>query len=164
MGSERPGKTASPQTTDNVYVSVSLSKETKRSLWIGFMLSTILTVATLGSAPWWWYLAFPAISGSRIRGRWHVGWLRSVPSLRSESLEARFLETVKRCRNIDERPASRISYYENSAEDAGFEGTQSLWHKMIVTDEVIGVKQVEVPPDGIAHFFWCRYLRDEMSS
>jgi hypothetical protein len=44
---------------DNVHVSVSLSKETKRSLWIGFMLTAILTVATLGSAPWWWHLAFP---------------------------------------------------------------------------------------------------------
>jgi hypothetical protein len=40
-------------------VSVSLSKETKQSLWIGFMLSVILAVVTLGSAPWWWHLAFP---------------------------------------------------------------------------------------------------------
>jgi hypothetical protein len=42
----------------------SLSKETKRSLWIGFLLSIILTVATLGSAPWWWHLAFPSSQAS----------------------------------------------------------------------------------------------------
>jgi hypothetical protein len=59
---QRPGQRDrgdGTQSADNDGVSRGISKETKRSLWIGFVLSVILTVATLGSAPWWWHLAFP---------------------------------------------------------------------------------------------------------
>lgn len=45
-------------------MSGSLSKEARRSLWISFVLSVILAAATLGSAPWWWHLAFPSSEAS----------------------------------------------------------------------------------------------------
>lgn len=78
-----PGQTDSLQGADNVYVSVSLSKETKRSLWIGFMLPAILTVATLGSAPWR-HLAFPPLTRLRFMCRiTRLAW-KELVSLRRE--------------------------------------------------------------------------------
>lgn len=75
--------------------------------------------------------------------------------------ESAFLETVKWFRDIDEGPASR-SYYEGAGEDADFEGTRWLWETAIVAGEVIAVKQIEVPPDGVARCYWWRHLEDEL--
>lgn len=75
--------------------------------------------------------------------------------------EAAFLETVAWYRDIDEGPAVR-SYYERTGEDAGFERTLWLWETAIAAGDVVAVKQIEVPPDGVARCYWWRHLEDEL--
>lgn len=36
------------------------------------------------------------------------------------------------------------------------------WETAVVAGEVIAVKQIEVPPDGIARCYWWRHLEDEL--
>jgi hypothetical protein len=65
----------------------------------------------------------------------------------------RFLETARWFRDLDEGPAPR-SYYEGAADEPGLAGTRRLWETAVVAGEIIAVKQIEVPPDGIARCYW----------
>jgi len=47
---------------DNARMGASLSREARLSLWVGSIVSLVLTVLAAGSAPWWWHLAFPPSS------------------------------------------------------------------------------------------------------
>lgn len=75
--------------------------------------------------------------------------------------ESAFLDRVRWFRDLDERTTSR-SYYEGAAEEPGLAGTRLLWEAAVVAGEVIAVKQIEVPPDGIARRYWWRHLEDEL--
>ena len=63
-------------------------------------------------------------------------------------------------RDLDEGPAAR-SYYEGAADGPDLAGTRWLWETAVVAGEVIAIKQIEIPLDGIARCYWWRHLEDE---
>jgi len=77
----------------------------------------------------------------------------------SSVTESAFLDKVKWLQDLDEGPAPRC-YYEGAGEEPGLAGTRWLWETAVVADEVIAVKQIEIPPDGTARRYWWRHLED----
>jgi hypothetical protein len=75
--------------------------------------------------------------------------------------ESTFLEEARWFRDLDEGPAPR-SYYEGAADEPGLAGTRWLWETAVVADEIIAVKQIEVPPDGIARCYWWPHLGHDL--
>jgi hypothetical protein len=75
--------------------------------------------------------------------------------------ESAFLDRVKWFRDLDEGPAPR-RYYEGTGDEPGLAGIRWLWETAVVAGEVIAVKQIELPPDGIAHCYWWRHLEDAL--
>lgn len=74
--------------------------------------------------------------------------------------ENAFLDRVMWFRDLDEGPAAR-SYYEGAADGPDLAGTRWLWETAVVAGEVIAIKQIEIPLDGIARCYWWRHLEDE---
>jgi hypothetical protein len=65
--------------------------------------------------------------------------------------ENAFLDRVMWFRDLDEGPAAR-SYYKGAAETS-LAGTRWLWATAVVAGEVIAVKQIEIPLDGMARCY-----------
>jgi hypothetical protein len=74
--------------------------------------------------------------------------------------ESVFLERARWFRDLDEGPAPR-TYYEGAADEPGPAGTRWRWEAAVIAGEIIAVKQIEVPPDGMARCYWWRHLEDE---
>ena len=69
--------------------------------------------------------------------------------------------TARWFRDLDEGPAPR-SYYEGAADEPGLAGTRWLWETAFVAGEIIAVKQIEVPPDGVARCYWWPHLGHDL--
>ena len=63
-------------------------------------------------------------------------------------------------RNLHDGLAPR-TYYEGAADEPGPADTRWLWEAAVVAGDVIALKQIEMPPDGIARCYWGRHLEDE---